>query len=51
MIGEPELFGLTLANVALRGDGETWRTGAGEASHDVVTGMRAGRLKGTLVLV
>lgn len=42
---------LTLAHVALWGDGEARGTGTGEASHDVVAGMRAGGLKGTLIFI
>lgn len=42
---------LTLARGALRGDGEARGTGTGEASHDVVAGMRAGSLKGTLIFI
>lgn len=42
---------LTLARVALWGDGEARGTGAGEAPHDVVAGMRAGGPKGTLIFV
>lgn len=42
---------LTLACVSLCGDSETRGTGTREASHDVVAGMRAGGLEGTLVFI
>lgn len=42
---------VTLARVALRGDGEARGAGAGEAAHDVVARVRAGGLQGTLVFI
>ena len=42
---------LTLAAVGFRGDGETRGTAAGEAPHDVVAGVGAGRFQSTLVLI
>lgn len=47
----PEKSVPTLARVALRGDGEAGGADASEAAHDVVAGVRAGRLQGALVLI
>ena len=49
MGGRP--LNLTLAAVGFRGDGETRGTAAGEAPHDVVAGVGAGRFQSTLVLI
>lgn len=47
----PEKSILTLARVALSGDGEARGTSASEAAHDVVARVRAGRLQGALVFI
>lgn len=44
-------LGLTLAGVRLGGNGEARGTGTGETTHDVVTGMRAGGLESTFILI